>query len=547
MRETIKIKGRYLWLPIKRDVTDTAIAFFDGERKIQELYVGITEGEPDFYAWFDAGSFLEKDLVLEGDFKKEWFDRVRVSDEKPRNPTKNRPLLHYAPQFGWMNDPNGLICCDETYHIYHQHNPYGVTWENIHWAHTRTKDFIHFTQTEDVLFPDEEGPVFSGTAVLDKHNSLGMGKEAAAFFYTSAGGRSRWSSGHSFTQKIAVSRDGGETLVKFKDFTLPHMEEENRDPKVFYHEETNSYIMILFISGHTFYFFRSADLLCWEKIQELTVPGMWECPDFFHLKCEGDGTGKWVLWSADGYYCLGDFDGRGFYPERETKEGPVKQQAMYEMILDEENKADRGTVRAYAAQTFQGTAGRVLQLSWITSTKKDKNYAGILSLPAELSLRSIGGEYRICMNPAAEMEKFRKETHEFLLKETADRLPILEKCLYEGSGHPIELEIHIAEESRRDGYLKLSIFHNALEIRMNGNELKIGPHKIGLLKERDSCIRLYADTDVLELFASGGLKYAVADNAGDSLNGTVDLTSSGITGSIRLHVLETIGFEEENL
>lgn len=544
MRETMKVTGRYLWLPIKRDVPETAMAFYAGERKIQELYLGITEGEPDFYAWFDTRPYLGSDLTLEGDYNKGWFERVRISDEKPHNPTKNRPLIHYAPQFGWLNDPNGLIFYKGTYHIYHQHNPYGVIWENIHWGHTQTKDFIHFTQTEDVLLPDEAGPIFSGTSVLDKHNSLGMGRDAIVCFYTSAGGRSRWSCKQPFTQKIAVSVDGGRTLEKLRNFTLPHMKDENRDPKVLYHEESKAYIMVLYITGDTFYFLRSEDLLHWEKIQELTVPGMWECPDFFPMTCEEDGTAKWALWSADGYYCLGEFDGMEFRPDREQGEEGIKPYAMYEMILDDEKKADSETVRAYAAQTFQGADDRILQMSWITSAKKGKNYAGLLSLPAELCLRRAGEGYRICMDPAREMEKLRKETYEIVLGPDQWQ-PIHEKNFYEGSGRPVELEINIMKESQENAFLELSVFHTALQINMAENELKIGPHKIGLLKGRNNDIRLYGDTDVFELFVCGGLKYAVVNNESDSLNGTIDLKYSGLTGNIRLHVLDAIEFEEE--
>ena len=60
MRKTIVVTGRYVWIPIKIDVTDTSIAFYLEGEKIQEIYIGITDEKPDFYAWFDAKEYLGK-------------------------------------------------------------------------------------------------------------------------------------------------------------------------------------------------------------------------------------------------------------------------------------------------------------------------------------------------------------------------------------------------------------------------------------------------------------------------------------------------------
>ena len=42
-----------------------------------------------------------------------------------------RPSYHYAPQTGWMSDPNGLFHLDGVYHMFYQYNPNGTQWGDM--------------------------------------------------------------------------------------------------------------------------------------------------------------------------------------------------------------------------------------------------------------------------------------------------------------------------------------------------------------------------------------------------------------------------------
>lgn len=530
MERTIQITKRYIWLPIHNKVSDTTIELYVEDEKIQEIYIGISAEKSDFYAWIDAKKYLGKTISFVGEYTENWFKKLMIEDTIPTNDTV-RPHIHYAPTVGWMNDPNGLLCHKGVYHIYHQHNPYGVKWENIHWAHTETKDFIHWKTTTDVLFPDKEGPIFSGTGIIDEKNCLGYGTDALLFFYTSAGGRSKWSKDYRFTQKIAYSLDGGRTLEKSDKFCMEHLAAENRDPKVFYHAATMAYILILYIDEDMFYFFRSSDLLHWEKTQEIQVKGMWECPDFFEVICEDDKSTAWVLWSADGYYCLGDFDGYKF----EKKSDRLEAYSMKHSIEEEERKQ----TRAYAAQTFNHVTDRVLQQSWIVSQKEGKPYAGLLSLPVEISLCNTKEGKELSLNPARELLQLREREYIFKL----DELCKCEKqCLLNIADKALEISININRIQK--GNLNITLLDNCVRVDFDKRKVQVMDREIRLPKETKFDLRIFADVDVLELFGMNGTRYMVVDNVSSSLNGKVELEAdTDMSGSIAIYELSKIIYE----
>ncbi len=101
------------------------------------------------------------------------------------NREKFRPEYHFSPLYGWMNDPNGMVYANGTYHLYYQHNPYGSTWQNMSWGHATSEDLVNWKHQPVAIVPDEHGAIFSGSAILDKENSAGFGEDAIIAFYTS--------------------------------------------------------------------------------------------------------------------------------------------------------------------------------------------------------------------------------------------------------------------------------------------------------------------------------------------------------------------------
>jgi fructan beta-fructosidase len=99
-----------------------------------------------------------------------------------KQPTKSlyndthRPQFHFSPKAHWMNDPNGMVYLNGTYHLFFQYYPEGTIWGPMHWGHATSKDLVHWKEQAIALYPDSLGWIFSGSAVYDKDNTSGLGK-----------------------------------------------------------------------------------------------------------------------------------------------------------------------------------------------------------------------------------------------------------------------------------------------------------------------------------------------------------------------------------
>ena len=227
-----------------------------------------------------------------------------------------RSVYHHSPAQNWMNDPNGMFYDDATqlWHLYYQHNPFGTTWGPMHWAHATSTDLIHWEQHPIALAPDSLGTIFSGSIVIDRNNTAGFGENAIVAIYT----QSEICGQH---QSIAYSLDGGMTFTKYEgNPVLKGDIADFRDPKVFWDEQTNRWMMILACQQEV-RFYSSLNLREWTYESSFGAnygehSGVWECPDLIRL---GD---HWVLLlninpggpfggSATQYF-VGNWDGKTF-------------------------------------------------------------------------------------------------------------------------------------------------------------------------------------------------------------------------------------------
>lgn len=330
------------------------------------------------------------------------IDQIYMSVEKAREDVDvailynetYRPQFHFTAQTNWLNDPNGLVYYKGDYHLFFQHNPGGIDWGNMTWGHAVSKDLVHWVQGKNALLPDALGTIFSGSAVVDKDNTAGFqsGKEKTLVaIYTAAGDSSPESKGVPFSQCIAYSNDRGVTWTKYaQNPVLKHIAGGNRDPKVVWHAPTKRWIMALYLDKEDYAFFSSPDLKSWTHLQDITVPGCGECPDFFQIPIQGqrDAT-KWVWTAANGRYLIGDFDGAKY-----TSEGTPKQ-------------VDFGG-NYYAVQTYSdipASDGRRIQIAWMAGGSfPQMPFNQQMSFPCEMTLRNTEDGLRIFRYPVKEIK-----------------------------------------------------------------------------------------------------------------------------------------------
>lgn len=256
-------------------------------------------------------------------------------------------------------------------------------------------DLIHWEEIGDVLFPDKDGTMFSGSAIIDKKNLTGLqsGNEPAIlYFYTSAGNTSETSKGKPFTQCLAYSNDGGKTLIKYdKNPIIKNIIKENRDPKVIYCEPDDSYIMVLFLDSHSFAILKSKNLLDWSQIQEIALPDDGECPDFYPLCADGDSKNiKWIFSAASDRYYIGSFDGNKFIIETEQK------------------RLNFGNA-SYAAQSWSDIPnGRRVRTAFASFVIPNNPFGSCLNIPQNMTIKTINGEPYLSALPVKEFETLYK-------------------------------------------------------------------------------------------------------------------------------------------
>jgi len=365
-----------------------------------------------------------------------------VNAQRIQKPEYRRfnPHYHFYPS----GDPTGLFYYDGKYY-------------NA-WGRYYGTDFVHWTATDasrkfnelrarltDVSVSQEEKDEIrrkmmasrlggSGSIVVDEHNVAGFGKNAWLAYYHNELQPFR-------TQVIGMSYsiDEGATWKRYEEKypVLNINSREIRDPKIFWHDKTQKWIMAIgWAEAPKVKFFSSTNLIDWEFMSDFgpwgAVNGVWECVDFFPLAVDGDPDNvKWVLAISvqpyTGQYFVGDFDGTRFVLDKD-----FAQQLTYDyvpqgdVLFDFEHGIDEWDIEGesfyesptdislYRQGAVMGRVGRY----YVDSYSNEGRCTGKMTSPEFVVTRNyvnflIGGAYNpgiSCINLIVDGEVVRTET-----------------------------------------------------------------------------------------------------------------------------------------
>ena len=339
-----------------------------------------------------------------------------------------RHQYHLMPERGWMNDPNGLSCFNNEYHLFYQHYPHDTMWGPMHWAHAVSKDLISWDHKGIALKPDKKydrNGVFSGSG-------LQVGTEHWLYYTGHIDSHLDFLYDENFKKKsdaaipanepyirqvqcLAKSEDG-DTYTKFDGNPVIGTDqvpegirvEDFRDPKVWIHN--NTFFMAVGAKGienigHVL-FYVSADGVEWEYLNLLTLGKdfgtVWECPDLFEL------DGKHILL---------------FSPQEKPRVGNDFENVHSTMALigsfdystgkftvENEQEIDQG-FDFYAPQSLLTAEGKRVMIAWMNMWdmkyplhELGHGWNGSMTLPRELSLK----DGRLIQRPYHAIESYQK-------------------------------------------------------------------------------------------------------------------------------------------
>ncbi len=425
--------------------------------------------------------------------------RERLSDDH------HRPAYHFSPPANWLNDPNGLIRWNGTYHLFYQYNPAGPFHDTIHWGHAVSDDLLHWTDRPVALSPDPDGPdrdgCWSGCAVSDGGT--------ATLLYTGGRGRDQLPCLATTDDPTLGTweKDPANPIIEAAPDTLDvyrskHWAAEFRDHCVW--QENGRWYQLIGsgVDGGdgAALLYESDDLREWEYVGPLlTGEGprgapVWECPELLRF---GDGG------------CLlhvSDEDRVAFFFGRADLETPS-------FTVRERGLLDHGEF--YAPQSlWDDENDRYLTWGWLPETRSDSaqwdaGWSGLLSLPRVLT-------------PA--VDHVRQEPAEEVTQLRVDRIASIDTTLEGGSYRRLARSdtVEIDAEIELDGASEAGFVvrespagSERTPIRYTGDAVVVGrsassnspeaeTESLRLPVESDGplSLRVFVDGSVLEVFAN---------------------------------------------
>jgi fructan beta-fructosidase len=498
-QESIKefrLEKQYLNIPVDMQQNGQKVYFILGRDTLTYSDIRIADGEPDYWVFKDVSVWKGEKFTLTFPKKvqgiREIYQSEKIAGQDSLYLEKNRPQIHFTTRRGWNNDPNGMVYYDGEYHLFYQHNPYETNWGNMHWGHAVSEDLVHWRELPIALFPDELGTMYTGSAVIDYHNTAGFNKGstvAMVAIYTADLRKGGERIGQH--QCIAYSLDKGRTFSKYEGNPVIPIQKRfgsghERDPKVFWYEPGKHWVLVLH-EAINFSIYNSTNLKDWEY-KSSVVAGFWECPELFELAVDDNPDNKkWVMYGARGTYLIGDFDGKTFTPETDMLSYNIGGMTAAQTFNDEPN-------------------GRRIQIGWGHARFPGMPFSQTFTFPQEYSLKTTPKGLRLFIRPVKEIEKLYAKsysfTNEYIGENINEKLSDIKSPL-------LHIKTKLEIENGREFGMNINgykIGYNVATNRLNNTFLP--------LQNKQLDLDIIVDKTLIEVYANGGLVYWFANNNG---------------------------------
>jgi fructan beta-fructosidase len=448
---TLKANQPYLLLPMEDKGNELKMSVQINGSEVSSYIIRPAVNKIDYWLPLDLSKWQNQNIALLFSNLSDtslFVRHMKLSDQFNFDVNEPyRPLYHFSPPYGWINDPNGMVYYNGEYHLCYQYNPLGTRWQNMSWGHAVSSNLITWEHRSIALGPDSLGTIFSGSAVVDHNNTAGFqvgdNKTLLAFF--------THAEKHGQFQSLAYSNDNGRSWHKYaKNPILRHETAPDfRDPKVFWHNESKRWIMILAV-GQQMEIYSSSNAIKWNYESSFgeghgAHGGVWECPDLFELPIDGNqNQQKWVLicninpggpaGGSGTQYFIGSFDGKTF-----VNEGDAKQSKWLDYGKDH-----------YAAVTWDNVPdsdGRRLAIAWMSNWEyandvPTTHFRSAMTVARELKLIKQDGKLLVTSYPVREVDTLRKTANTFG-KLTVDKDVVIDSLLPQNNGaYEINLNIN---------------------------------------------------------------------------------------------------------
>ena len=435
-----------------------------------------------------------------------------------------RNQYHFSVSRGWISDPCGLLYYEGKYHCY---------W----WGCAESPDLVHFTEINRRSQMDvpKGQQCWTGCVIADVNNTAGFGAGSYISCLTHHNDSAKLQ-----TQGLAVSADHGRTFSYYQgNPVLDIGYQDFRDPTVFWHDESQQWIMVVSKTLESkAAFYASKDLKQWTWLSDFGPAGRtyrcFECPDFFKLKVEGENTEKWVLvvsvdWDNEQYF-VGNFDGKEFHAE-----GLEPETGLYVDCAPD----------FYASRTtrdFDGAlGGEVYSIGWMSNWTYCRllpstfGHQGFWSIPRRLSLISTPDGYRLSQHPKEELKSLRGIQKNFEGRLKAGITPVNE---ISALGNMYEIEVSFDCEGSHTFGINLCVGSGRKAVvtyHTDSHSLTVDRTQVAdfsLKKFERTChskvapingklkLRIFVDKCSIEIFSEDGASvFSLATFAGDDQTG----------------------------